>query len=130
MPRVPLVNEQYRNAIGNYTNTLDKKYGNQRAQNERVKALARNPGLHSGNHNRQNVAQALVQLTSILSVVSNSTIHTASGIDNPPLTAQWRYRTSWYGFNGEHINPLRTSVFASNSDCSFYAYNTKKRHCR
>lgn len=87
MPRVPLVNEQYRNAIGNYTNTLDKKYGNQRAQNERVKALARNPGLHSGNHNRQNVAQALVQLTSILSVVSNSTIHTASGIDNPPLTS-------------------------------------------
>lgn len=82
MPRIPLVNEQYRSSIGNYTNLLDKKHGDQRVQNERVNALASKLGLHSGNRNRQNVAQALVQLASILSVVSNSTITHAKGIGN------------------------------------------------
>ncbi|QZN97267.1 hypothetical protein [Symbiopectobacterium purcellii] len=87
MPKIPLINDQYRNVIGNYTNMQDGKYGSQRDQNERIKALASNPGLHSGNRDRKNVAQALVRLISLLNIVSNTAINTTRGIDNSQPTS-------------------------------------------
>ncbi|MFT8210325.1 MAG: hypothetical protein ACMZI0_06585 [Symbiopectobacterium sp.] len=82
MPRLSLVADQHRHAIGNYTHRQDSKYGSQRQQDERVKVLASRPGLHSENSHRQNLAHALVQLLSILNIVSNSTVRVVKNLEN------------------------------------------------
>ncbi|MCW2473358.1 hypothetical protein [Candidatus Symbiopectobacterium sp. NZEC151] len=85
MPRISLVADQHRQVIGNYTYQQDKKYGDQRQQDEQVKRLASTPGLHSGNRDRHSIAHALLQLLSLLSTVSNSTVSTAKALTGSEL---------------------------------------------
>lgn len=88
MPRLSLLAAHYRQVIGNYTYQQDNKYGDRRLQDERVKRLASTPGLHSENSHRQTLANATLQLFSLLSVASNSTASTAkvlNGSELPPV---------------------------------------------
>ncbi|RJL46791.1 hypothetical protein [Pectobacterium carotovorum] len=62
---------QYRRTVGDHVNWSDKQQGNQEKQNKRIRQLATQPGCHTGNRDRQQVAYAAIQLLSVLSSVQN-----------------------------------------------------------
>lgn len=74
MPNISIPYQQHRRATGSYTMQQDKYQPTQQSQDERIKKLACRPGLHSGNHNRQNTAHVLVNLLAVLSTVRNQHI--------------------------------------------------------
>lgn len=82
MPKISTMTEQYRHAIGNYTYQQDKKNGGQRQQDEQIKLLASRPGRYSGNNNRHQLAHSLVQLISMLNIVSSTTANTSEVLAN------------------------------------------------
>ena len=71
MPNISIPYQQHRRATGSHTMQQDKYQLTQQSQDERIKKLACRPGLHSGNHNRQNTAHAMVNLLAVLSTVRN-----------------------------------------------------------
>ncbi|WP_227318771.1 dermonecrotic toxin domain-containing protein [Cedecea davisae] len=74
MPHISMPYQQHRRATGNHAKQQDKYQATQQSQDERIKKLARQPGLHSGNQNRQNTAHAMVNLLAVLSTVQNHDI--------------------------------------------------------
>lgn len=81
MPKIPPLYQQQRQTMGYHTEWQDKRQGSQQHHEQRVKRLASQPGLHTGNVHRQNATHAMVQLLSILSSAQ-------VGASNPAITLQ------------------------------------------
>lgn len=67
--KIPAAYQHHRQNIGKHMSWQAKRQPSQRDQDELVKRLARTPGRHYRNMDRQNVAHAMVQLVAILSSV-------------------------------------------------------------
>ncbi|GKW40948.1 MULTISPECIES: putative adhesin [Pectobacterium] len=72
MPKIISTYYQHRQSIGHHTYWNDRKQSSQQQFNTVLKKIASRPGLHTGNVHRQNTAQAMVGLLSILSSVQIS----------------------------------------------------------
>lgn len=70
--------QQYRREIGNHQRWQDAKQGTQKSQDQHVRILAEQPGLHAGNRRLRSAAQAYVQLLSLLSSAQSSNVTFAS----------------------------------------------------
>lgn len=72
MPKITPLYYQHRQSIGHHTYWNDRKQSSQQQFNTVLKNISSRPGLHTGNVHRQNTAQAMVGLLSILSSVQIS----------------------------------------------------------
>lgn len=68
---------QHRITTGNHVNWSDKQQGNQKRQNERIQQLAAQPGYHTGNRDRQQLAGATLQFISVVTSLRNTDIRPA-----------------------------------------------------
>ena len=82
MRNISNVSQQHRNHIGEHVTWLQKQQRSQKNQNEYIQGIAARPGLHSDNSNRQTIAYSMVQLFSVLSLVSNSSVTSAIAVKN------------------------------------------------
>lgn len=67
-----LSNHLYREAIGNHTNFQDKRQLGAKYQNDKIQALAEQPGLHTHNFYKRKMAYAMVQLLAILGSINGA----------------------------------------------------------
>ncbi|MFT4464848.1 MAG: hypothetical protein ACMX3H_09305 [Sodalis sp. (in: enterobacteria)] len=77
------VNNQHRKHIGKHVNWADDKQKSQLPFDDHVKLLASQPGLHSRNVTRHNVANLTLLTMTYLTSVQNSSPSAASSAPNP-----------------------------------------------
>lgn len=65
---------EHRKNIGEYSNKHSRTCLNQKQQDDFIGRLARRPGLHQGNIQRQNIAQSMIQCLAFLTSIRNCDI--------------------------------------------------------